>query len=272
MLRMTTRFMKKYWLVARNTWDEMTTYRLSFVMWRVRTVLQLLTVYFLWLAIMPAQGQLFGYSQSLMLTYVLGIAIVGAIVLSTRTHEIGENINKGDLSIFLLRPLNYFGYWFARDMGDKVMNVAFATVEIAILFFILQPPFYMQTNAFYLFLTIIAIFFAIVLHFFIGAMLGMIGFWSPDVWAPRFIFFILLTFFAGGLFPLDIFPQPLFRLFQFLPFTYLLYFPIKVYLGQLSPQEMIFGFFICSVWIFAMYILIQKVWRKGLTIYGAEGR
>src|SRR5579883_278276 len=111
--------MKKYMLIAKNMWDQTFTYRLNFVVWRVRVVINLLIMYFLWLAILPKGKQLFGYSQSLMLTYILGTSLLNAIVLASRSGEVGDEINNGDLSNFLLRPINYFSYWFAKDLGDK---------------------------------------------------------------------------------------------------------------------------------------------------------
>lgn len=264
--------MKKYFLVIRNTWDEMVTYRLNFVMWRVRTVLQLLMVYFLWFALIPANRELFGYSQSLMLTYILGVSFLSAVILSTRTQEIGENINSGDLSIFLIRPINYFSYWFARDVGDKLFNIVFFIAEITILLFILKPPLFVQTEILYIFFSIIAIIFAIALYFLFGSLMGMIGFWSPEVWAPRFILFVLLNFFSGSLFPLDILPKPLFAIFQFTPFPYLLYFPMKIYLGQLSFSLVYQGLFVSFIWIGILIFVLKAVWTKGLRMYTAVGR
>ncbi len=83
--------MKKYLQVITSTFDEIATYRFNFAMWRLRTVLQLLTIYFLWLTVTPENGELFGYSRQLILTYVLGAALISSIVISTRTQEIGEN-------------------------------------------------------------------------------------------------------------------------------------------------------------------------------------
>ena len=108
--------MHKYFVVASNTWNEILTYRLSFFMWRLRTLLQLLTVYFLWVALIPHGQSLFAYSHTQMLTYVIGTSVISAIVFSTRTHEIGENINSGSLSSMLLKPMSYFGYWLSRDI------------------------------------------------------------------------------------------------------------------------------------------------------------
>lgn len=261
-----------YLKVVKNTWEETVTYRLNFVMWRVRTVLQVLTLYFLWLSIMPGQGAFLGYTKYSMLTYILGTSIFSSIILSTRSHEIGEQINRGDLSNFLVRPINYFFYWFARDLGDKAMNILFATFELTILFFILRPPLLIQADFIVLVFTLISVVSALILYFLFNVLLGFLGFWSPETWAPRFIFMIAISFFAGGLFPLDILPKGIFSVFQLLPFSYLLYFPLKLYLGKLSFFEISAGIFISIFWILALYFLAKLIWMRGLRLYTAQGR
>ncbi len=263
--------MKKYLQVITSTVNEIATYRFNFVMWRIRTVLQLLTIYFLWLTVTPANGQLFGYSRPLMLTYVLGASLLSSIVISTRTQEIGENINSGELSAFLSKPWSYFGYWFARDIGDKAFNIGFSVIELSILFFLLKPELVLQNDLSIIFLTFVSVCFALLINFFIGCLMGMIGFWSPEVWAPRFIFFILLGFLAGGAFPLDIFPMWIQNIFRFSPFTYLLYFPLKIYLSSLSIQQIIIGFTISMSWVVILCVSTQIVWKKGLRTYSSQG-
>lgn len=263
--------MHKYFVVAQNTWNEIMTYRLSFLMWRIRTVLQLLTVYFLWVTLVPSGQMLFGYSHIQMLTYVVGTSVISAIVFSTRTHEIGENINSGNLSGMLLKPVSYFGYWFSRDIGDKLVNVVCSVGEIIIIFLLLRPSLFFQIDPLLLFYTILSVIIAIILYFIIGSLLGMIGFWSPEVWAPRFIFFILIQFFSGSFFPIDIFPKPLFEAFSLLPFPYLLFFPLKIYLGQLSNPEIMQGLTVEIFWIGILSYACFFVWKKGLRIYTAYG-
>lgn len=264
--------MRKYFQIAKNTWDETVSYRLNFVMWRVRVVLQIITLYFLWLSILPKETTFLGYNQSTILTYILGTSILSALVLSSRSYSVGDEINQGNLSNFLIKPLNYFLYQFARDIADKSMNVIFSISELAILFLILRPPLFIQTDFVYISFFIISIILAILLYFFFNFLLGLIGFWSPEVWAPRFIFFIVITFFAGGLFPLDILPKTIFEIFRYSPFTYLLYFPLKVYLGQLPMSEIISGLVISIIWLVLTYLLVKFIWNAGLKLYTAQGR
>lgn len=264
--------MSSFVIIAKNTWDEYMQYRLNFVMWRVRNVLRLIVVYFLWWAIFSERNSIFGYSETQLLTYVIASSIVAGIVFSTKTQDIGSEINSGDLSNLLLKPVNVFKYWLARDVGDKILNICFAFVEVGILILLLRPSVFIQTNFSILVFTFLAIIISLVLYFLISLLLSFFGFWTPDVWGPRFLFFIILEFFAGGLFPLDMLPKPIYNFLSLLPFNYLLFSPIKIYLGQLSLAAVFQGLLISVLWIIVLYKLVRKVWYKGLAVYGAYGR
>ncbi len=264
--------MKKYWMVAKNTWAETFTYRLNFVMWRFRVVLQLLTIYFLWFAITAKSNNIFGYQRSEILTYILGTSLLNSFVFASRSYGVGDEINEGSLSNYLVRPINYFMYNFAKDLGDKAVNIVFCIVELTILFVVLRPQLFLQTNPVLLLLSAVSVIIALILYFYFNFLIGFVAFWSPEVWAPRFIFTIVITFFAGGLFPLDILPAKIFAIFNLLPFTYLLYFPLKIYLGQLSTSQIVSGIGISLIWIAFTYLLVKFVWQKGLKVYTAWGK
>lgn len=265
--------MKKYFLVAKNTWGEITTYRVSFIVWRLRILIHVLLLYFLWSAILPSKDvSFFGYTQSSMLTYILVLAFVSAIVTPTKSYAIGDDIVSGNLSNYLLRPINYLLYWFSKDAGDRVLDVLFSAAELIVLFLLLRPPLFIQTDVTYIVLLIVAMVIATLMYFFFNVLLGFIGFWSHDIWAPRFIFYTVVSFFAGGYFPLDILPQPLNSFFHALPFGFLLYFPVKVYLGQLSLATILNGFLLASLWLLFFASVIYLLWKRGLRSYTAYGR
>lgn len=263
---------KTYLQIAKNTWDETLSYRTSFVLYRVRELLKLLSMYFIWFFVTTEQGTFLGYSQPEMLTYILLTALVGDFVFATRTISIARDINEGLLTNFLLRPFSFLKYYFARDIGDKAMNVAFVIGELTLIISLLRPELFYQTQIISLLLFGVSIGLAVVLHFFISVLLGFIGFWSNEGWGPRFIFYQMIAFFSGQLFPLDMLPDPIYTVFQFLPFTYLTFFPIKLYLGDVSLFEALQGLMIMTVWIGIMYRVVQFVWKKGLKSYTAQGQ
>ncbi len=247
-------------------------YRLNFVLWRVRMVMQLLVAYFLWLAIFTNKQQLFGYTQSMMLTYVLFVNVVRTIVGGTRTQDIGVMIQSGALSNYLIRPLNFFRFAISRDIGDKALNALCALGEFLLLFALFRPEIYLQTNIVTLLASIIALTFSVIMFFEFSLLLSFLGFWTNEIWAPRFISFVLMEFLGGVLFPLDILPKALFSIAQILPFGYFIYFPIKVYLGQLTLPDMMSGLSVSIFWVIFFWYLVQRTWKRGLGAYTAEGK
>ena len=209
--------MRAYIQIIKGTIEEYATYRLSFILWRVRLVIQLLVVYFMWWAIFSEHQTLFGYTQGAMLTYVLFSSFVRPFVMGTRTQEVAEYIRS-------VRPMPFLGFCVSRDIADKLLNVIFAVFEIIILYLLLRPPLMIQTNIVMVFLAFVALVMGMILFFYFSLLLSFIGFWTPDVWAPRFLSFVFAEFFTGALFPLDILSGPLYLISKSLPFFYFIYF------------------------------------------------
>src|SRR3989344_1591031 len=129
----------KYLAVFKISWEQGLIYRLNFVLWRVRSVLQLLLAYFIWWTVFQSSESVFNYSQSQILTYIMVSALIRAIILSSRVIDVAGQINEGSIVNFLVKPLGFINYYFARDLADKLLNIAFIILEI-ILFFILLKP------------------------------------------------------------------------------------------------------------------------------------
>jgi ABC-2 type transport system permease protein len=264
--------MKKYLLVISNCVEEYFAYRLNFILWRLRVVISVLITYFLWISVFAGQTTVFGYNESRILTYILMMVFVNGIVLSTRTSNVASEINYGTLSNFLIRPLNYFKFSFSRDLADKILNSLFSVIEFALLVVLFNPPIIVQSNIFMLILFLFSLLLAGLLYFEIGMILSFIGFWSYDTWAPRFIFLILLSFLSGSYFPLDILPGAIYNFLSYLPFTYLIFYPLKIYLGEMPTIFIYKGFFISFFWIAFLFFAMKLIWIRGLKIYTSEGQ
>ncbi len=261
-----------YIRIFKNTLDIYSIYRLNFILWRVRVVINMLIPYFLWGSVLSHTSSIFGYDQRQMLTYIIFSAIITSIVQSTQTGRVGEEITSGELTNFLLRPIHYFSFLIARDLSDKFFNIVFAIFEVIGVVIILQTPLFIQGHIWILASVFLLVFLATVVYFIIGVLLGFFGFWTAEVWGPRFIFFILVSFLSGSLFPLDIFPKWFFQFLMMTPFPYLTFFPLKVYLGQLSTTEIIQGMVTLSAWGVILWGALIITWRRGLAHYQAEGR
>jgi len=265
---------RKYWQLARVELAGYGVYRLNFVLWRVRSVVQLLVIYFLWWTVFASRNEVFSYSKSQILTYVLGVAVVRSFVLSSRGSEgVGPQIITGEIVNWLLRPVRYGRVVLVRSLTDKAVNLGFVVVEVSLLVVLLSPPIFIQTNWWYWVGFGVSLAGAMGLYFVLDFVLSLMSFWTPeDWWAPRFLFMIILEFLAGGLFPVDILPQGIYRVLNFLPFPYLLFFPMQVYLGRVGVGEVIRGLVVMGGWIGVIYVVRKWVWMRGLKSYAAWGR
>lgn len=264
--------MPKYLQIIKNTLEEYFIYRVNFLMWRVRNVLGLITGYFLIKAIFTEGRVIYGYDVERILTYIFTVSILRAIIFASRTADLAGVINSGDLTNYLIKPISTLKVWFTRDIADKVLNIIFCLLEVGLIVYLLKPPFFIQTNPVYIFTFLVLASLAVLLYFFINFLISLIGFWTPEVWAPRFIFTILFDFFSGGVIPLDVLPSSVYKLFQLTPFPYLLFNPINIWLGRVSLLGIFISLTITIFWIAIFYFTVQFVWQKGLRIYSAEGR
>ncbi|MCG2691723.1 ABC-2 family transporter protein, partial [Microgenomates group bacterium] len=228
--------MKKYWLIFRLSWQNALTYRLNFVMWRVRSIIGFLASYLFWLAIVKSNQSVAGYNPSLLLTYIFTAAFLRNLVFSNVSYSACVEIAGGDLSNYLIKPIGYFKNWLMRDMADKVLNLSFFSVEIIIFYFILKPQI-VFTQHLFLFLAVSLL--AALLYFFLSFLISAYAFWHPEHngWPLRFLFVMLLDFLSGASIPLDIFPPAIVKIFQFLPFSYLIFYPTQIWLNRVGSQQ-----------------------------------
>lgn len=263
---------KKYGSIFRISLVNILEYRINFFVGRIRNLIVLLTLYFLWHSIFPAQGKLFGYSQDQIFTYVFAIHLLRSLVLNTNTAGIAAEISYGGKFFsYLLKPISYLKYWFSVDLAYKLIDFSFALLEVFLVIYIFKISIYLAPDPSFWILAAISITFALLLNFYLGYFVALIAFWTPQAWGPRFLFDLLLSFSAGAFFPLDVFPKGAQIIFNALPFPYLLFFPVSIFLGRVSPIGIVTGFLITLSWIAILYFAIRYVWRKGLEIYEGGG-
>lgn len=267
--------MKKYLSIFKISFQQEFAYKLNFIMWRLRNVFQILIFFFLWdAAFSGPQKEIFGYTRDKILTYAFVLVIIRAIVLSSRSVDVASQIANGELSNILLKPMHYFKYWVTRDLSSKALNVIFAFFEIFVLLLILKPPIFLQTNILYLLLFIISLIISGFIFFNILMLTNFVPFWAPEVaWGAQFLVVVVVVeFLSGSFFPIDVFPAPIYNFLKLTPFPYLIFAPIKIYLGNFSLAQSLQSVLIGGLWCFILWLFMNSVWKKGLKVYEAVGR
>jgi len=265
---------EKYLAVFRISLEQEFVYRVNFIMWRFRNVIQFFLIFFLWDTVFSDPGrEFFGYNRARILTYVFGILVIKALVYSSRSIDVSGDIARGSLSNYLLKPVSYFKYWFVRDASSKALNLIFAFFEFIILFIILRPPLYLQTDPLLILLFVCSIIVAVFLYFFLIFLFSLIPFWQPEQsWASMFLFMIFSDFLGGGLFPIDIMPSTLQGFVYLTPFPYLIFTPLQIYIGKFSAVRSLGAIGVGLIWVFLLAFVVKNTWRLGLRSYRSEGR
>lgn len=268
--------MEKYFSVFKISLAQEFVYKLNFIMWRLRNTIQILVFFFLWSSVFTGGSEVsyFGYSQSSIMAYTFLLVLIRSIVMSTKSTDVSGYVSSGELSNYLLKPINFFKYLLARDSSTKILNIIFSIIEILILYLILKPDLFIQTNMFQIFLFIISLIIASFIFFSIVMLANSAPFWVPEIgWGVQFLVIVIFVeFLSGAFFPLDVFPKPLFEFLKLTPFPYLVFMPIQTYLGNMDLLENTKNILIGGLWAIILWLIMNKVWKKGLKIYEAVGR
>lgn len=264
--------MRKYWQIIKATFEEYFEYRLNFLLYRFRSFISFLTLILFWLAFYGKSEMILDYKKSQLLIYVIGVAFLRSIVLATRSYDLAGQIRNGQLTKLLLQPLDIFNFWFTRDLADKILNILFALVEILIVSKIIGFNLTFPKDPFVFLIFIVLIFLSTLLYFYLSFLLSVSAFWTEDVWATRWLFgVIFLEFFSGAYFPVDILPSWISRIIYLTPFPYLIFYPLKIWLGQVPVEAGIKIIFISLFWLILIFMVSNLIWKKGVKNYGAYG-
>jgi ABC-2 type transport system permease protein len=258
----------KYWTAYKLALQEAFQLRWSLAMDRVRGLALMLSLYFLWVSLLKTQGSFLGYSRAQMLTYVLGMSLLRALVLSGKGWELIQEISSGKLSSYLLRPIDYFAFHFSRELAAKTLLGLSAIVEIAVLVALFRAPLYWPSLSAALGALVLAAG-AMVLYAELSLLVCSAAFWTSESIGPLFLFELILQFAAGAFFPLDVLPASVQAGLRLTPFPYLVYVPLETYLERgpaIGPSLAI-----ACIWIVALYAALRSVWSVGLRDYAAEG-
>jgi ABC-2 type transport system permease protein len=274
-LASTNSAMKKYWHVISVGIQNNLTYRFNFLARAVFGLIPLIAILYVWRKIYVGKGgdaNVGTYSLAGMISYYLLITVVDALTaVNEDDWQIATDIKDGNISQFLLKPIDYLWFRLCLFLSGRVTYVAVAAAPLTLFILYLHQYFVLPTSwaAFGCFL--LSIILTALLQFFMSYTMAMLAFWVLEVSTFIFILFAFEYLASGHLFPLDILPPGLARVLNYTPFPYQLYFPVSIYMGKTTGADLIRGLLIQSLWVLAAYGLARFAWRRGIKRYSAFG-
>jgi ABC-2 type transport system permease protein len=120
-------------------------------------------------------------------------------------------------------------------------------------------------------LSLIAVIFSISIIFTMSMLLGLLAFWFTHVNVIDSIFWAVRMILAGQVVPLSFIPENLQAIIILLPFRYMVSFPLDIFLGKLSSQDIFVGYLIALIWTVILAILYIITWDRGVKAYTSFG-
>lgn len=248
-------------------------YRVNFLLRAGFGLIPLLATIYLWRTVYRGQsGSVGSYTLPGMISYYLVVTVVDTLTSVTDDDwQIAADIKDGNISQFLLKPINYTMYRMCLFLSGKMIFAVMSLAPLGIFIFCERRYLVAPAGGWALACFVVSLGLTLALQFFMSYMMALLAFWLLEVSTIIFMLFAFEYIAGGHLFPLNILPPALERVLNFTPFPYLLFFPVSVYLGQVKGAALAAGLATQAAWAIFFCLLAQFVWRRGIKKYSAVG-
>jgi ABC-2 type transport system permease protein len=267
-LRELRRLLRAYPTLLRVGLAEMVAYRAEFLIWILSMNLPLVMMA-LWTAV-AADGPVGRFGQREFVAYYLAMLIVRILVGSWLVWELTMEIRRGTLATRLLRPVHPLWAYSASQLAAVPMRLLVLSPLVGVLYVVAGTRLPVHDPA-RLGIVIAALAGAWLLLFLIMAIIGLLAAYVESALAVFDLWLAAQSILSGFLVPLELMPAWVSGAARFLPFRYILGFPVETLLGlesnaaALSDLGRQWGF------IAAALVAAGILWRRALRRFAAFG-
>jgi ABC-2 type transport system permease protein len=245
-------------------------YRLRYYTGIVTYFIYVSVYYFIWKAIYLHSAEIEGFDFSQILTYIAVGWIIRSFYFNNIDQEMAYQVIEGRLAMDLIKPVNTQLMYMAQALGESLFRLGLLTVPTALVLLLVYPIRRPSSG-----LQFVGFFTSVILSFFIVAginfAIGTFAIRLKSILGLLRAKYFLLELFSGLLIPISFFPEIFQKILNFLPFQYISYIPVLIYLGKLKGLEILRALGIQIFWVFALLAIGDAMWRwssRKITIQG----
>ncbi|HEX2946224.1 MAG TPA: ABC-2 family transporter protein [Clostridia bacterium] len=203
-----------------------------------------------------------GYSLEQMVWYFTSFMVVNSFVWNAIAREISYNIISGDMAIDLLRPMPYFRVIIAESVASRIIAQVMDLLPGMVIYSLIIFPYFLTPVSILRFLPVVLL--AAAINHLYSFMLGMTAMSLKNnnsiIWLNDLFIYVA----GGALIPMEFYPGWLNAILDFLPFKYIIYWPIQFFLNKESTWQAgaylrILG--LQLFWVIILYIGSKIMWR-----------
>jgi viologen exporter family transport system permease protein len=245
-------------------------YRLRYYTGIVTYFIYVSIYYFIWKAIYSHSASIEGFDFSQLLSYVAIGWIIRSFYYNNIDQEMATQVLEGKLAMDLIKPVNTQWMYIAQALGESAFRLTMLTVPTAVVLILVFPvrrPAGIESFAAFLFSVFLSFFLVAGINFAVGTFAVRLKSILGLLRAKYF----LLELFSGLLIPISFFPHIFQTIFAFMPFQYISYIPVLLYLGKISGVGILKALGIQIFWVAALVAIGHLFWTwssRQITIQG----
>lgn len=246
-------------------------YRFDFVITLITSPVSLIVFYFLWQSIFTYSGKeiIQGFTFEGMISYYVLSLLIGLFVWSNVERWMEYDIVDGDMVVFFLRPVKLITQYYFFELGLNFFALLLQAVPVFIIgfiFFGLQFSSWLNVALF-----AISVFIASLIYFMISFIIGLGAFWFKRITGFSKAKGPIIGFLSGALLPLTFFPEQIQNVLAYLPFQYIRFIPIQIYLGELTLSQIFFNLGIQVFWAALLILLAILIEKRAFKRFAGAG-
>jgi len=255
---------RKYWEYFVQNINEYLAYRLRLFLSLASNLIVPITM--IWIFSSLPQSQIAGMTKLEIVRYY----VLGSFFYSFTNAKVDEfvktSIQHGELGRYLIKPVNFWILAFINDFSLRFIRLLISLPIIFIFAMIVGLPLNFLKTIISPTVAIVLVL-SYLLSFLFSFSLGLLTFWVEEVWGLQNLKDTAIKILSGLAIPYQFFPIAVVALLKWLPFPYLVIWPLRIgFTGNFLTEVLI-----ACVWVVIFYLLGVWLWRRGLNIYGATG-
>ena len=258
--------------VAFVTYKEWAAYRSHMLVSLFVGPVYFLIQVFIWRALFKSTPVINGYSLDQMIAYFGITALLHYLIMDFADWNLQMLIRTGRFLTFMLRPVSHRFFAFSQKVGHRILGIIWEFVPVYLIFFFVLKIRLVPAYPFWFVLSAILSF---LMMLFVNYSIGITGFWLIRTGGIRSMFLMLRSVFAGVFLPLTFFPAVLQKIMFFLPFQFLTYVPVRVFVGNyelagitLTIPEIV-G--VQALAVLCMWAITELLWRLAIHRFTGVG-
>lgn len=261
--------MRVYVEFALKKFQNQLAYRLEFFMGMINTIITIVVFICIYKALYGDAENVEGITFPMVATnFVISLGLSHAFAFDEMFLQ--NKLHDGSITNELLKPVNFKFRMLWENIGGSLFKLVFNFVP-AFVFGIFFTDLCGPKNIISLLGMCISVVLGYLILWLISFIVQTWCFWLFSVWGIITIKNVFVNILAGSMLPLWFMPSALRKIVSYTPFESVYFTPVRIYLGELTGREILFGMIVQMFWILVLYWIGNCFWKNGIRKLVVQG-